>query len=581
LQWVVLAAALASVLAVEVLRRNLVVNQVHTWWLWPLALILGVLIFTRLVFRKLEAMDRILRTQEQRTEKLFNTTAVGMVLVGRGCHIEKLNPAAEHLTGWTARELVGRSVCSDLFANGPDGMPICFNNCLSTILRDTPEPLNGMTLLTRDGKELEVAVCATALSEGEFALLFWDMSERTRLERELARRRRQAEQLYEVGREMATMVDLDRNLERLLAKAREVMEADVAGWGTLDDASLELSWQLVVGAVGEFARVPLGLKETVTGRVLSAGRPYVTQNLAADVTANEPAEARVLSEGLVAAMAVPLQVRDRHYGVLFIGHRRRVRMNDEDLLLLSNLGSHLSIAVENNDLLLRMQHMAALEERQRLAREMHDSFGQILTYVGMRLHLMESMAGEGGELQAEIGDLLKELHNAHQDVRKSIYQLKDSGPPLAPLWDRWAEHLRLFERQTGIKVEMSGREAVPAHLPERAESQMTRVIQEALVNVRNHSGAGKVLLEAYRDGHNLCVQLRDDGCGFETGQASGPGEYHFGLSIMRERIATLGGVLEILSEPGHGTQVRMTVPVPAGGGNNHVGVAAAQNPAGR
>jgi signal transduction histidine kinase len=117
---------------------------------------------------------------------------------------------------------------------------------------------------------------------------------------------------------------------------------------------------------------------------------------------------------------------------------------------------------------------------------------------------------------------------------------------------------------------MTGREAVPALLPERVESQITRVVQEALVNVRNHSGAERVLLEAYRNGGQLVVVVRDDGCGFEARKAAGPAEYHFGLGIMRERVESIGGTLEIESEIGHGTQVRIIVPALDGGGNDHV-----------
>ena len=568
IQWAVLGAAAVCLLAIEALRQ-----WFDAWWIYPPVLLVGVAIFTRAVFVKLESMNRTLKTQELRSERLFASTAVGMVLVGQGCRILRLNPAAERMTGYRSDELVGRSVCSDLFMPLPDGKPICFETCLGLAARGAPTgEMATMTLQSKHGRHLSVAVCVTSLGEDEFSLVFWDISERTRLERELARRRRQAESLYEVGRTMASMVDLDRNLERLLDKAREVMDADLAGWATLDDTTCDLQWQVVAGARTRFAEAALPLRDTVTGRVLAAGRPYVTQNLATDVSANETASALVESESLRAALAIPLKVRDRHYGVLFVGHRRPARMSDEDLLLLSNLGSHLSIAVENNDLLSRMQHLAALEERQRLAREMHDSFGQILTMVTMRLHLMEGMVkqSQSEELLHEIIDLRSELKASHQDVRRTIYALKDSGPALAPLWDRWAEHLKSFSRQSGIQTDMVGREAVPAHLPERVESQITRVIQEALTNVRNHSGAERVLLEAYRNGSQLVVVVRDNGCGFEAKKAAGPDEYHFGLGIMRERVESIGGMLEIESEIGHGTQVRIIVPAFDGGGNDHV-----------
>jgi len=557
------------VLLIELMRRYL---DTALWWLWPGVLIAGVLVFTQVVFAQMTALNRTAQSHELRAERLFSSAAVGMVLVSDGCKIQRMNPAAERLTGWQSGELVGRSFCSDLFAPRSDGKPICFEACLKAPPGSNPEPVTTMTLQTRAGRTLAVAVCVTALQDGEFYLFFWDISERTRLERELARRRRQAESLYQVGREMAAMVDLDRNLEHLLDKAREVMDADFAGWGTLHESTLELNWQVVVGASQAFAQTPLSLGRTVVGRVLAAGRPYVTQNVCIDLAESDIAAALVQAEQLKAAMAVPLQVRDRHYGVLFVAHRQATRMSDEDLLLLSNLGSHMGIAVENNDLLRRMQQVAALEERQRLARDMHDSFGQILSFVGVRLHLLSGMARErqATEMLEEISDLHATLKEAHQDVRRSIYQLKESGPALAPLWNRWTESLRLFREQTGISVEMTGHEAVPAHLPDHVEAQVTRVIQEALVNIRNHSGADRVWLKAYRDGANLIVAVHDDGCGFEPETAAGPGEYHFGLNIMRERIQSVGGSLVITSAPGLGTEVRLTIPATEGGSNDHV-----------
>lgn len=575
--WTVLGAALGSVLLVELARRLV---DARLWWIWPVVLAAGVLVFTRVVFAKMTALNLAAQSHELRAERLFTSAAVGMVLVSGGCKILRMNPAAERLTGWKSAELEGHSFCSDLFAPGADGKAICFEACLRVPSSANAEPLTTMTLQTKAGRRLAVAVCMTALQGNEFYLFFWDISERTRLERELARRRRQAESLYQVGREMVAMVDLGQNLERLLAKAREVMEADFAGWGTLHESSLELHWQVAVGASSTFSQTPLPLGDTVVGRVLAAGRPYVTQNLHTDLLSSEAAAAAVEAEHLKAAMAVPLQVRDRQYGVLFVAHRQAVRMSDEDLLLLSNLGSHMAIAVENNDLLGRMQQVAALEERQRLARDMHDSFGQILTYLGMRLHLLGGMARshQATDMVSEIDDLHATLKEAHQDVRRSIYQLKESGPALASLWERWSEGLRQFHEQTGIHVEMTGHESMPAHLPDSVESQVTRVIQEAMANVRNHSGASHVWLKVYRDGANVVIAVQDDGCGFETGTVVGPGEYHFGLHIMRERIESVGGNLVIASEIGLGTEVRLTIPVAEGGRYDHV---TAQSPAGR
>lgn len=560
-------AALGGVLAVELLRH--LTGIAPFAWFWSALIIGGTMLFTQLVFARLEATSRSLARQEQRMEQMIEATAAGIVLVAPDCRIIQMNPAAEQMTGYAQGQL---RVCSDLFAPAADGRPICFTRCPGLMTRGYLEPLTNMNLQTKSGKGLVVATSVTPLGDGDFALLFWDVSERHRLEEELARRRRQVESLFQVGREMNAIANLDRNLQHLLEKARAVMEADLVAWGTLQESSQALTWQVVVGAVAGLEQHSLALEGTVLGRILGAGRPYVTQNMAADLQVSPSAELQVRAEGIQAAMAVPLMVHDRKYGVLFIGYRRRISMSDEDLMLLSNLGSHLAIAVENHDLLGRMQHLATLEERQRLARELHDSFGQTLTLIGVRLHLMAGMAqsGETADLLTEIQETQAILKESHQDVRRSIYQLKETGPSLAPLWERWTELLRSLSAQTGITVEMTGREAVPAHLPEWVERQTTRVIQEALNNIRNHSGAEQVRLDAWRDGHHLVIAILDDGCGFEQDQLKPDGEYHFGLGIMRERMTAIQGELAIQSEPGHGTTVRISVPITSGGGNDRV-----------
>lgn len=560
-------AALGGVLAVELLRHLTGIAPVA--WFWSALLIGGTMLFTHLVFTRLEATSRSLARQERRMEQLIEATAAGIVLVAPDCRILHMNPAAEQMLGYPPGEV---RVCSDLFAPEADGHPVCFSRCLGLMTRGHLEPLTNMQLRTKSGKSLTVATSVTPLGDGDFALLFWDVSERNRLEEALARRRRQVESLFQIGREMNGIADLDRNLQHLLEKARSVMEADLIAWGTLHESTQELNWQVVVGASAGLAERGLALHGTVIGRILGAGRPYVTQNMAADLQVSPSAERQVRAEGIQAAMAVPLSVHDRKYGVLFVGYRRRIAMSDEDLMLLSNLGSHLAIGMENHDLLGRMQHLATLEERQRLARDLHDSFGQTLTLLGLRLHLMAGMAqaGETDTLLAEMQETQAILKESHQEVRRSIYQLKENGPSLAPLWERWAELLRSLAAQTGIAVEMTGREAVPAHLPEWVERQTTRVIQEALNNVRNHAGADQVRLDAWRDGHHLVLAVVDNGCGFEQEQVHPAGEYHFGLGIMSERIASIQGDLTIQSEPGHGTTVRITVPITSGGGNDRV-----------
>lgn len=497
---------------------------------------------------------------------LFAETGPGVLLVGPDCLVADANRSAERLTGYSRAELVGLKACSDLFVSEGTTPCICPGVCPVANRYGTMEALHleQRTLRHRGAKRIPVMVSVAPMARGDrrlgYALVLWDVADRLQLEFEDARRRRQAQALGRIGREIAAYANLSANLDRILDEARDLFQMDVVAWGLLDQSAACVTWSAARGPASHRLRgANLRLPQGVMGRILMAGRPYVTRNLSEENQADELFQ----NPALRTAVAVPFPIRDTSSGVLLCATTAESSLTDEDVLLISHLGSYLATAEENAALLGEVKYMATLEERQRLAREMHDSLGQTLSYFGVRLHMIAKAAarGDAAFIARETADLKQVLAEAHGELRGSIFQLKESGTPRAPLYERWVQILTDFSERTGVKttVELDGR--AMALLPEAIQAQLTRILQEALTNVRNHSGAFSVAVQfGERAGGTLSLTIADDGCGFEVAGVDGPEQRHFGLSIMHERAAAIGAELELRSMRGQGTTVSVRLP---------------------
>lgn len=214
------------------------------------------------------------------------------------------------------------------------------------------------------------------------------------------------------------------------------------------------------------------------------------------------------------------------------------------------------------------RHSAVLAERDRIAREMHDSLAQVQSLLHLRLCSLSSRAdvADTPAVRAEVEELAEICRESVRDTRESILGLREGSRPNQSLADGLERYLRTFSRTSGIQVRLEQPDA-PVELSAAQELQLSRVVQEALTNVRKHSGAQQVAvaLEALPTGTR--ISITDDGHGFDpqaVAAAEQPGQLGgYGLHTMTERVAELGGELVIHSRPGAGTRVVADLP-PAG-----------------
>ncbi len=265
-------------------------------------------------------------------------------------------------------------------------------------------------------------------------------------------------------------------------------------------------------------------------------------------------------------VVVPVQYQDRILGVYNLFLDRPLAVMGEDMPdLLVSVGRQLGLAVEKARLESDARRLAIMEERNLIGSELHDSLAQSL--IGMRLQLKvlsESLArNDVGAARVEAGGLRRAIAQANADVRDLLtnYRLKidDAG-----LLQTLAKLVERFRRETGIAVYFQNECEVLGFTPAQ-ELQLFFIIQEALTNIRKHSGARNVRIMLNSEGDLYTVLIEDDGLGME-GEAGPMTAEHAGLAIMRERTAKLPGQIVIESEPGEGTRIVLIFNAPPAAG---------------
>ncbi|MCX6545923.1 MAG: histidine kinase [Acidobacteria bacterium] len=207
---------------------------------------------------------------------------------------------------------------------------------------------------------------------------------------------------------------------------------------------------------------------------------------------------------------------------------------------------------------------AVLQERESLARELHDGIGQVLGYVSMQAQTAAKWVQDGNPEKARtlLDRLAGVARDAHADVRESILNLRGTSPQDWALIPALREHLNAFQAHYGVRAELRVGEGVEENcFSPAAGVQILRVAHEALSNARKHGTAQAVNVSMERDAGHVGVTISDDGRGFDADMVKPGSDGHFGLLFMRERIEKVGGSLMVDSSAGSGTVVRICLPL--------------------
>jgi signal transduction histidine kinase len=204
------------------------------------------------------------------------------------------------------------------------------------------------------------------------------------------------------------------------------------------------------------------------------------------------------------------------------------------------------------------------DERRRIAREMHDQFGEQLTTLGLRIAALKAALAGRSELNGHVEALEAVSERLDRDVEQLVWQLRPTALDDLGLRAALANYVQNWSARAGIAAALHTSGLLDERLASETETTLYRIAQEALTNVAKHSRAGSVEVILERRDDSVLLVIEDDGVGFnagETGESRG-----FGLLGMRERAAVVGATLEIESTPGTGTTIIVRMAVPAANG---------------
>ncbi|MBL8461359.1 MAG: histidine kinase, partial [Thauera sp.] len=208
----------------------------------------------------------------------------------------------------------------------------------------------------------------------------------------------------------------------------------------------------------------------------------------------------------------------------------------------------------------RERELAVSEERNLLARELHDSIAQGLAFLNLQVQMLERALAENraADVSTTVEMLRRGIQESYEDVRELLVHFR-TRVEQQDLDAAIAAALRRLAEQTGIATDLDV-QGDGAPLDPEAETQVLYIIQEALSNVRKHAGASTVSVGVRRGRDGLAVTVRDDGVGFAEDRDASDSEAHIGLQIMRERAMRIGGRFAVRSSPGRGTEIRLELP---------------------
>ena len=359
----------------------------------------------------------------------------------------------------------------------------------------------------------------------------------------------------EVSRAILEARNTDDVLQLIAARARALACSAIATVSTPDPSGETLVHR---AADGDRARELLGRSFPTTGSisadVMRTRRPLVIEDVSSDPRVAQP---MVQLGGFGPALFVPLAVGKRVFGTLAvtneIGGRR---FTEDDLLLLQTFATEAAVALEYGQVRSEVARLSLLEERERIAMDLHDGVIQALFVVGLTLQGAESAIDDAAEMRVRLEDAIASIDRAIRDLREYIFGLRPLEEE-AQLERALRDVAVIFERAGNLSISVGVDPAAAARL-EPVAAEIIQIAREAMSNALRHSGGAHLDLRlTSTPGDGVMLEISDDGTGFDPGQAKGRGN---GLANLATRAEAVGGSLDLDAAPGRGSTVRIVLP---------------------
>lgn len=441
-------------------------------------------------------------------------------------------------------------------------LPLADRTLLHVSWRDISERQRTEAALRQSEAELrdhrdhldELVQARTAALQAANEQLQREIADRREVEQALRKARDELQLLLSIQQAITSRLDPRAILQMVADAAYRLTTTDISTVALRDGEALE-----VAVAAGSFEWDPRGyrlpLRGSAAGLVIETGTPLLVNDAQRDPRVYCDFVKQIGAQALI---IVPLFSATEPIGTIIVANRQKDALGPEDERVLSLLASGAAIALENARLYTQAQQAAAVEERQRLARELHDAVTQTLFSVSLIAEVLPRLWERNPAIaQQRLGELRQLTRSALAEMRTLLMELRPDALLEASLADliRQLADAMVGRAQVPVSVTIEDQSTLPSEV----RVAFYRIAQEALNNIAKHANARHATVRLRCRPGSAVLHIIDDGCGFDMERVTAE---HLGLKIMRERAAAVGAEAHITSRPGHGTEVTVVWDAP-------------------
>jgi PAS domain S-box-containing protein len=505
-----------------------------------------------------------LRRSEAKYRDLIDVSPDAIYIIDTDLTYVLANPAGAELAGCTPEELIGTPIAETFV---PEERPLL--PARMEMMKTEPNLRFERKFVRRNGEIVPVEVSLTTVRGRYLQAVLRDISERKRSEEALRASeqvaRGQVEALTYSLDVLATASEPEKFLGKMLSTICRQLSGQNATLWLFDEPAESLVLRPVIASVSPtgldpdhpLMKEPPSWKEnSVIQELFFAAGPVVCEDIETDPRVNDHFREYFLPKGTKKFLAVPILASGNVKGMIIVSHAERLPYRTEEIELAQAIGHQVMLAIRLTELGERSRQAAVLAERNRMARDVHDTLAQGFTGVIVQLEAADYAISEGDRKDAD-----SHLHRARELARKSLSEARSSVRALRPQAleqeDFWPALKRIIKNTTAgttLRTTFGTQGKVPV-LPPAWQENLLRIGQEALTNALKYAHAKHFRTRLSTDANEVRLELSDDGDGFQLKDRHDG----FGLTGMRERAEEMGGKLQIVSSPGRGTMITATL----------------------
>jgi len=517
----------------------------------------------------LHTSEEQLNESEEQQRDIFDATANGLIISDLDGRIVKANPAACAMYGQSPEGIVGLLLTTFIHPT----YHARFAMLLESVEAGEPLVMQAEAL-RQDGTSFHIEIQGSSFSyDGQPHLLAVarDVTEHVRaqhlLEQRVEKRTEVLTTLLRVSQQMTSTLDFEELLERVLTEMERIIEYAAASILILEDGQLRTVCHNGPASQETAARRRLSVEQWgELWATMTKGETLIVGDTQADTPLAQTYRqvARYLGGDFSTVrtwMGIPLIAGGHTIGALSIEHDQPHAYTSSQAAMALAIANQAAIAMENARLYRQARRLAVMEERQRLARELHDSVSQALYSIALGTHTALALLEREGPVRAAkpLEYVLSLADAALAEMRALIFELHPDALEKEGLVAALSRHAEAILARYHLAVETVFCEEPSAPLD--VKEALYRIAVESMNNAVKHAQATRISLRLRAQDGIITLEVHDDGLGFDP-QGEYPG--HLGLHSMRERADQIGAALEIESAPGRGTQVRVRVYLPSG-----------------